>query len=253
MAFENLPSGLRAKFIETGRDFGSDRTYAQAQETLKNARENEAALRQVGFGSPQIDRLQTAADAQKELGADRDLARTGEGIATRERNDAEKEGKHARTVATVALTTASGELQFASEIDAAREVDQVLHQVSVGSGSHLPTLSSHLGMLAGVLAVAPVAAVLADIGGPEAAKQVTEAKAKVDDAIRRGKSNASHTPEQTEQLDLLDGIVVDLVRKARKAARAASKKLGRPALAKLFELDLLYGRPKAKKEETKVA
>lgn len=252
MAFENLSAGVREKFIEMGRNFGSDRTYAQAQETLKQGKEHAEALRTAGFGPVQLGRLQTAADAQNELGADRDLARTGEGIATRERNDAEREGKLARTVATVALTTASGELQFAGDVDAAREVDQVLHQVSVGSGSHLQTLSRHLGMLAGVLAVGSVAAVLVDNGGPEAAKQVAEAKAKVDAAISRGKSHASHTPEQTEQLDLLDGIVVDLVRKARKAARAASKKLGRPALAKLFELDLLYGRP-AKKKEEKVA
>ena len=49
------------------------------------------------------------------------------------------------------------------------------------------------------------------------------------------------TPAETEQLDLLDGIIVALVRGARKAARAAAKRLGTPALTADFELTKLYG------------
>jgi hypothetical protein len=49
------------------------------------------------------------------------------------------------------------------------------------------------------------------------------------------------TPQETEQLDLLDGIILSLVRSAREAADAASKALGEPALVAEFELTELYG------------
>jgi hypothetical protein len=41
-------------------------------------------------------------------------------------------------------------------------------------------------------------------------------------------------------MDLLDGLIADNVRDARRAARAASRALGRPEIARAFELTALY-------------
>jgi hypothetical protein len=47
--------------------------------------------------------------------------------------------------------------------------------------------------------------------------------------------------EQGERIDLLDGIVVELVRDARRAARSAARAQGQPEVAAAFELVKLYG------------
>ena len=49
------------------------------------------------------------------------------------------------------------------------------------------------------------------------------------------------TPAETQLLDHLDGIIVGLVRRARKAGRSAADRLGDPAIATAFELSKLYG------------
>ena len=58
------------------------------------------------------------------------------------------------------------------------------------------------------------------------------------------------TPEETDKLDLVDGIIVGLTRSAREAAAAASKALGEPAIKAAFRLDQLYGGARAKKKST---
>ena len=60
-------------------------------------------------------------------------------------------------------------------------------------------------------------------------------------AQARSATGARGTPEATERLDLIDGIILELVRQAQKAADVAGKELGEPALAKVFALTALYG------------
>jgi len=56
------------------------------------------------------------------------------------------------------------------------------------------------------------------------------------------------TPEETAQLDLIDGIIVGLTRSAREAAVSAAKALGEPAIKAAFRLNQLYGGSRAKKK-----
>jgi hypothetical protein len=65
----------------------------------------------------------------------------------------------------------------------------------------------------------------------------------------RNNTTRRGTVAETEQLDQIDGLIVDLVRRARKAARSAARQMGQPALAKAFELDLLYGGTGGNKDE----
>ena len=48
------------------------------------------------------------------------------------------------------------------------------------------------------------------------------------------------TPAQTVRLNLIDGIIIELVRSARRAARNAASDLGRPELETIFGLSELY-------------
>ena len=59
------------------------------------------------------------------------------------------------------------------------------------------------------------------------------------------------TPEETQRLNQIDGIIIDICRRSRDAAKAASKDRGDPAILKAFKLDKLYTSPAKpqKKEE----
>ncbi len=60
------------------------------------------------------------------------------------------------------------------------------------------------------------------------------------------------TPEATQRIDHIDGIIIAICRRGRDAAEAASKDRGDPAILKAFKLDKLYGSRggASKKEET---
>lgn len=239
---EKITGTVRESYVETGRNFGSDRACAQGTETLKHAKANVESLRKHGYGPSKIALLSEAIEQNRAAGGDREASRTGEGVATKERHLAERAGKGAREQARTVLFNCVGDLRLTGEQTAALEVEQVLGQTA-SSGSHLPTLSRQLELLAGAFTSPQVDAVVADCGGPEALQAINEAQMKVRAAVARGASHATRTPQETERLDLLDGIIVDLCRQARKAARSAARALGTPALAPLFDLNLLYGRP----------
>lgn len=63
------------------------------------------------------------------------------------------------------------------------------------------------------------------------------------DAVPKG------TQVETEVLDLLDGLIVENCRAARRAARSAGRELGMDSIPKAFELNALYrARGKGKRE-----
>jgi hypothetical protein len=91
-----------------------------------------------------------------------------------------------------------------------------------------------------VLTEPTVAAEAGGRGGDKAVADLT-ARAAAVRAAAEGLSAPRGTPQETEKLDLLDGIIVELARAASEAAKAASKELGEPAMATAFELRELYG------------
>ena len=100
-------------------------------------------------------------------------------------------------------------------------------------------LAEQLDLLRGALAAPPIAEVTASRGGP-AAVAVLAAAASGVRAVAAGRPSGTGTPEETERLNLIDGLIVTLARRARAAARSASDELGQPAMAKAFELSALY-------------
>ncbi len=86
----------------------------------------------------------------------------------------------------------------------------------------------------------PKAAALVNERGGEALKGVLLGQADGLKAIKENRALRPGTPEHTERLDLLDGIVLELVRRARKSARAAARAKGQPSIERAFLLDQLY-------------
>jgi hypothetical protein len=88
-------------------------------------------------------------------------------------------------------------------------------------------------------------------GGPKAITDLA-AHAGALRAAAQTSSVGPGTPEQTERLNLIDGIILELVREARAAADSAGKALGEPSLVTAFALTELYGtwsRPSAATEK----
>ncbi len=63
-----------------------------------------------------------------------------------------------------------------------------------------------------------------------------EAAAKALETAAKSRPAGSGTPEATETLDLLDGLIIHYARLARRAAKSASKKLGTAAMVSKFSL-----------------
>lgn len=242
---ESLSPALRSKYIGIGRQFGSDRTLAQGVESFNAATLHAQALSSHGFSLAKTKRIGWAVEALRLSGGEREQSRLAAGIGTDERHAASAAGKEARRQANNQFALSIDELEFAGHEKVAREVERVMQQTR-SSGPDLSLLDRQLETLIGAFKWEAVQRVTADTGGPQAVEALENARRMLVPVLDRGRTHAGNTPVETERLDLLDGIIVDLCRQARKAARTAGKALAQPAMAGAFELDILYGRKKPK-------
>lgn len=245
------PSTLSAeaikRYILLGRSFSSGDTLAQANQTLDALSKHAAALVPHGFGPADVVGLTDARDALEAGG----VARTGEaGAVTCDRKayaGAIRDGLTLRERGRSVVESAAAVLRDGGAPDEVRN----LVATTLEQTARAPTgkrrgvlLDAQLQLLADTLEHAGVAPAAADRGGPEAVTELRAGSAKLVGATRKRPATRG-TPEATERLDLLDGVVVTLARRARKAARSAARRLGTPALANAFALTSLKQRGSA--------
>lgn len=237
-----LSPEAREAYVVVGRQFGSADTVAQANQTLKGIAEHGAELTIHGFAIEDGARLAEAREALVAAGADRVGAVGEKKITNANLAEAIREGKKQRESARSilentlrALTEAGGEAGKAG----ATVIRAALQQTrSVGADGG--KLADQLEVLVGALSDPSVLPLASGRGGPAATMTLLGAASTLRAAAAE-RAGAPGTPTETERIDLLDGIIVALARGARKAARAAAKRLGTPALAADFELNKLYG------------
>ncbi len=109
-------------------------------------------------------------------------------------------------------------------------------------------LAKQLDALQGALKDSVIADAAKNQGGPQAVIDLKSAAKALRDAAK-AKAEPRGTPVETETLDLIDGIIVSLVRMAREAADAAARELSEPAIATAFELSAIYKRRATKNAE----
>lgn len=237
-----IPPTTRKALIQSGKKFGSSDTLGQANKTLKGLETHAATLEDHGFGPDDVDDLKSARDGLIAAGVSREDKRVGKKTTNQAHTDAMRGAQQIRLRARSVLKAAKRVLAHtggeAAE-EAARSIDAVLGKGAV-AGDDAEKLSTQLDQLRTALEDSTIKPVVADRGGPKAAADLKTQADKLREASQTTAAPRG-TPQETEQLDLLDGIILSLVRSAREAADADSKALGEPALVAEFELTELYG------------
>jgi hypothetical protein len=238
---EKIPKTRRLKLIQVGEQFGSQDTLDQANQTLDAYEKYAPLLKISGFGAKHAAELTDARDGLVTAGVGREAAKGKKKITGEAYVAAYSQATTARLHARAVLAGVKEDLEASEEAEAAeaaRIASAALRQTRAAAKKAEP-LVQQLALLVGGLKNETVAKEAADQGGPEALTALEASiaalrKADQEDVGVRG------TPVETEKLDLLDGIIVQQVRRARRAALAASKRLGNPALVEAFKLDKLY-------------
>jgi hypothetical protein len=231
----------RNQLIEAGRRVGSDVTLAQANKTLKGLEQHGPKLVAFGFGPEDGLDLGQARDALLAGGVGRHGKRTDKKQMSAAYAQVMRDGLQVRLRSRSILGGARRSLARIGSpeaVAAVQRIDAVLNTCSVAPDYASP-LATQLDELRRGLVDLTIAPVVAGRGGPQAVADLT-ARAAALRAADQTTAGARGTPEHTEHLDLVDGVILELVRGAREAAEVASKELGEPALLAAFALSELY-------------
>jgi hypothetical protein len=248
-----FPPDVKLALITVGEDFGSDETFAQATQTLQGVEKYADVVRLYGLPLSDGALLEEARGLLSEAGYGRSQAKGAKKTLGIGLEDANRVGRTARIRGRSVLTSTRSALSQQGKAEAATRAQTAL-DATTDSTREGEELAKQLDQLADAIdpQKAPeAAAAAADRGGAETLSPLRDAVAALREAVKR-KPTVRGTPEATQRLDQIDGIIVDICRRGRDAAEAASKDRGDPAILKAFKLDKLYPwRSSAeKKEET---
>lgn len=245
-----IPPASRKELIEAGRRFSSEETLAQAEQTLKALAVHGPKLIEHGFGTEDETELKDARDELIDAGVGRETKRTSKRTAYVAQADAMRGAQQGRLRARSVLGNAQRLLMRTDGPEAesaVRTIDTLLKHTSV-TGDDPERMASQLDLLKAGLTNDAVEKVVEKRGGPKAVEEL-EMHAEALRVASEATAGPRGTPVHTEQLDLIDGIILSLTRAAREAAEVASKTLGEPSLVAEFELSKLY--PNARKPAAK--
>ena len=229
------------KYVEAGERFSSAHTLAQANKTLGALERYSDLLADHGFPARDIEKLKGARDEVRATTTGHQQAALSNKTTSKDYVDSVLEGKQVREQGRSVLSGAIVDLterDTEGDAQAANGITSTLEKTR-SAGDSAVLLSEQLRLLCDKLDEEGIASMAADRNG---AAVVARLKASIDrlDGISEA-LNRSGSSAQQERLDLLDGIIIDLSRRARRAARSAAKAHGKPAVAEAFNLSALYG------------
>lgn len=237
-----IPSEVRARLIAVGAQFGSADTLAQADATLQACELYASRLEEHGFIAPDVERLRIARDLLRETGAADEPPASARKLTSIEYVRELREGKTLRQQARAILHIIMQRLTFSPDpvqLEAARSVGSSLDRTQSSRGDAIQ-LAGQLDQLRATLTMARVERLAANRGGPSLVPRM----ARVADRLRAITADRKGS-EQGDRIDLIDGIIIEHVRDARRAARSAARADSAPEIAAAFELVRLYGPRKA--------
>ncbi|AKT40462.1 hypothetical protein [Chondromyces crocatus] len=241
-----LSPHARAKYIRVGTHYSSHDTVAQAGATLLALAKHAPQLIDYGFSQTDALLLEQARDALI-AGEVTRTARTNQ--LRRDRRayaDAIHQAKHHRAAARTILLAVTTALRA----DGAPEDLERLATTTLQQTSRLPRtrglalqLHAHLALLLATFQTPDITTAALYRGGPAIVTALAVTLTTLTTSLEHRSENLSSL-EETEHLNLLDGIIVTLARQARRAARHAGRALGTPVIADAFTLRLLDNPPR---------
>ena len=231
---------MRTIYIRLGRRFSSRDTLAQANKHVSALEKYGVELVRHGFSVADGQQLGGGRDALVAAGAGRTGAQGDDRATTLAHREVLAVGRQERLSARGVLgATARARREAGGEaaLATAAKIEGKLRQTRKSPENDGEKVAEQLEVLRATMVDPEVAAAAIDRGGPEAVVSldgvITRLRASNKAVAGRG------TRAETEHLDLLDGLVVTLARSARKAAVAAARRLGTPAVAAAFALSEL--------------
>ncbi len=238
LELNQFSSQARARQIALGRRFGSGDTLNQANQTLASYHKHGPALAAYGFHPKDAERLTDARDMLSAAGVERGSARGSKSINSKVLADAMRRAQGVRLRARVVLSSIQEDLEEVGADAAERSVAGLLQMTAV-AGDTAESLATQLDLIADLFAQPAVAQAATERGVADIVTAIERISSELRDADQKS-ATVRGTPEETQRLDQLDGIIVRLTRRARKAALAAARELSDPALAHAFKLNQLY-------------
>lgn len=236
-----FPSNVKLALIAVGEEFSSDDTFAQATQTHQGLEKYADILRLYGLPLSDGQRLEEARQLLSEAGYGRNQAKSQKKTLGIGLDEANRAGRTARIRGRSILTSTRSVLSEQGKAEAATQLQTTL-DATAASDMAGEDLAKQLDQLADAIdpQKTPEAAnAAADRGGPETLDPLRSTATALREAVKR-KPTVRGTPEETQRLDQIDGIIIDICRRGRDAAEAASKDRGDPAILKAFKLDKLY-------------
>lgn len=231
MDLQKVSAEQRLHYVKIGKQFGSLEVRDAAEVLLAGCEKHAEALEAFGFDPTQAQALrglvrQYPADLERR--ALTQEARATLGGALRRQL---KQARQLRLQGKARLMVASLNTDLSEDVRAAVERAQ-------DTTAHLKDKEDADAVAAQLKAIE---AALAQVAPKEALRGALSAGMEALEQAREAHNLQVGTVADTEQLNLLDGVIVTYMRAANRVAKAAAKALGQPAIAHDLSLKKLNG------------
>lgn len=226
----------KAEYRLVGKRYSSEETCKQAELTLAAYERYGAIICGYSFVKDDADLLKEAR-SQLLAAIDKREATRGQKKQTMHAEVAAiHDGKKLRGKARTLLQTVAERLRLSGETSAAavRKIGAALEQTASSSDS-AHQLAAQLVILKELWSDATITAAVKTRGGDGLDKQLSDMAANIRKATSEDRPRTL-TQGDTEIMDILDGLIIQLCRSARRAARAAARDRGEEAIAQAFAL-----------------
>jgi hypothetical protein len=237
MDLANLPKTIKEQALRIGSTTGSSSVIDEVQRSLQAQAKHEAVLKDHGWTVADRTYLEQGRDALVAALGSREQVTQTRGEAMKTLRELRLEGKEERRDGRAVLALAADDLLLSGDEASATHIEAALDKTSK-SGADLDVLAGQLDALAGVAALAPVAKALKARGEDKLAPRLKALAAKLrQGALDAPRLKGAHA--ESEQINLLDGLLVLKLRRIRDVARRAARKLSSPAIARDFDFAYL--------------
>lgn len=236
-----LSPEARLEAIEVGAQFNKDEVLSQIALTRAAFAMSGAALGRHGFtmgDAVELAEVEAAIRGASEGRTDASLEGRASRLAFKQTVSDAKASVKAATALLRNLGSAVARRPDPNNPEAASKIGAVL--AAAGPVGRSPSrIGAQVELLLSALGDPSIAKVGETRGGPETKAQLEVAQRALEEG-RLVRAGSTGTPRETQAQNLVEGLAVQYLREARKAARAAADRLGDPSLARAYELTALY-------------